>query len=110
MTLAQEIAARTLYGEARAEPEEGQRAVARVLVNRMRDGRWGKNLWSVCLWPFQFSCWLPRDPNLIQIAMLPAPQTPAAREQFKVRPSLINIDQASGYLGVYSAVISSGSR
>ena len=63
MIFAQEIAARTVFGEARGEPEEGQRAVARVLVNRMRDGRWGKNLWSVCLWPFQFSCWLSRDPN-----------------------------------------------
>ena len=70
MTFAQEIAARTLYGEARGEPDEGQRGVARVLVNRMRDGRWGKSLGSVCLWPFQFSCWLSRDPNLKTIISL----------------------------------------
>ena len=71
MTFAQEIAARTLYGEARGETDPGQSAVARVLVNRMRDGRWGNTLTTVCMWPFQFSCWLPRDPNLKKIISLP---------------------------------------
>jgi len=64
MTWQIEVAARTLAQEARGEPIEGQRAVAWVMRNRIRDGRWGKNLASVCLWRGQFSGWyMPRDPN-----------------------------------------------
>lgn len=59
-----ETAARTLWQEARGEPLAGQRAVAHVLWNRVRDGRWGSNLATVCLWRAQFSGWLsPADPN-----------------------------------------------
>jgi len=56
-------AARTLWQEARGEPKEGQRAVAHVLWNRVRSGRWGETLASVCLWRAQFSGWSPIDPN-----------------------------------------------
>jgi spore germination cell wall hydrolase CwlJ-like protein len=53
------VPARTIYGEARGEGSPGMEAVAHVLVNRVADGEWGKSLNSVCLWPYQFSCWLP---------------------------------------------------
>lgn len=56
-------AARTLYQEARGETLPGQQAVAHVLVNRMKDGRWGKTLGEVCLWHMQFSGWRNVDPN-----------------------------------------------
>jgi cell wall hydrolase len=65
---AEEIAVRTLYGEARGETHDGQRAVAHVLLNRVRDGRWGKTLATVCLARMQFSCWNPSDPNREHIA------------------------------------------
>lgn len=65
MTFALEIAARTIWQEARGEPEEGQRAVARVIVNRLRDGRWGGSLASVCMWRKQFSGWNDDDPNRV---------------------------------------------
>ncbi len=55
MSYSHETAARTLYGEARGEPEEGRRAVAHVFVNRYRDGRWGGSLGEVCQWPAQFA-------------------------------------------------------
>ncbi len=71
MTFSRDIAARTLYGECRGEPEEGQRAVAAVLVNRVKDGRWGPNLAAVCLAPAQFSCWGSKDPNRMILARLP---------------------------------------
>jgi N-acetylmuramoyl-L-alanine amidase len=58
-----DIAARTLWCEARGEIEIGQRAVAAVLVNRMKNGRWGSSLSSVCLWPWQFSSWNTQDSN-----------------------------------------------
>jgi N-acetylmuramoyl-L-alanine amidase len=70
MTFDEQIAARTMWGEARGEPDDGQRAVAHVLVNRMRDGRWGANLASVCLSPSQFSCWGAFDPNRKKMAAL----------------------------------------
>jgi len=56
-----DIAARTVYGEARGEPPEGRLAVARVIVNRYRAG--SISLQAVCEKPFQFSCWNKDDPN-----------------------------------------------
>ena len=70
MTFDEHIAIRTLYGEARGEPEEGQRAIAHVLLNRLREGRWGKTLAAVCLARFQFSCWNASDPNRERMAAL----------------------------------------
>lgn len=70
MTFALDIAARTLWSEVRGETEDGQRAVAAVIVNRLEDGRWGQNLAAICLAPYQFSCWMPNDPNLRAIANL----------------------------------------
>jgi N-acetylmuramoyl-L-alanine amidase len=70
MTFEEQIAVRTLFGEARGEPEEGQRAIAHVLLNRLRDGRWGKTLATVCLARLQFSCWNASDPNREIIAAI----------------------------------------
>ncbi|MGQ9371949.1 cell wall hydrolase [Azospirillum sp. ST 5-10] len=68
-----EIVARTLWGEARGQGHKGMEAVACVIRNRATHPRW----WSrnkaddipddtfsaVCLDPWQFSCWLAKDPN-----------------------------------------------
>ena len=63
-----ETAARTVYGEARGESYDGQSAVANVIVNRYKNpGRWGHSLRSVCLKPYQFSCWNSNDPNARKI-------------------------------------------
>lgn len=66
-----QIAARTIWAEARGEPEDGQSAVAHVLWNRLRDGRWGKSLATVCLSPMQFSCWNASDGQRVRMAALP---------------------------------------
>lgn len=71
MTFDDQIAVRTLYGEARGEPEEGQLAVAHVLLNRHKSGRWGPTLAAVCLARLQFSCWNASDPNRELMAVLP---------------------------------------
>lgn len=63
MTFSDEVAIRTLWQEARGEGAEGLNAVAHVILNRMRDGRWGGTAASVCLWRSQFSGWLSTDPN-----------------------------------------------
>lgn len=63
-----DILARTLYGEARGEPLNGMEAVATVVMNRVRRGGWfGKDVISVCLKPYQFSCWNKGDPNFSKI-------------------------------------------
>ena len=61
-----QTAARTVWGEARGEPFLGKVAVAHVLLNRQRAGRWfsGDSLSSTCLKSKQFSCWNTNDPNL----------------------------------------------
>ena len=60
-----EIVAKTIFGEARGEPDEGKQAVANVIKNRV-DSRilwWGTTFRSVCLAPRQFDCWDADDPN-----------------------------------------------
>ena len=61
---AQEIMARTIWGEARGEGAAGMIAVACVILNRAaRPGWWGHDVVSVCLKRRQFSCWNADDPN-----------------------------------------------
>lgn len=68
--------ARTLWGEARGEEDVGMSAVAQVVMNRCaaakvymaKHGRahplYGDGTpASACKVPYQFSCWLPSDPN-----------------------------------------------
>ena len=56
------LLAATAWGEARSEGEEGMRAVAHVMVNRV-GARFGDDLKSVILAPKQFSAWNLGDPN-----------------------------------------------
>lgn len=63
MTFSDQIAIRTLWQEARGESNQGQRAVAHVLLNRLKNGHWGPTLAHVCLSHAQFSGWLTTDPN-----------------------------------------------
>lgn len=63
-----DILARTLYGEARGEYDQGGLAaliaVANVIMNRFKKGgKYGQTVTEVCLKPRQFSCWNLNDPN-----------------------------------------------
>ena len=49
--------ATTLVGEALNQGDEGMRAVAWVIKNRMVDPRWPDDCEKVCLQKYQFSCW-----------------------------------------------------
>lgn len=65
MTEDSDTLARTIWGEARGEGNDGMRAVACVVLNRVKlPGWWGHTIHEVCLHPFQFSCWNDDDPNL----------------------------------------------
>lgn len=56
------LLAATTWAEARSEGEDGMRAVAHVIVNRV-GARFGDNLETVILSPKQFSSWNLGDPN-----------------------------------------------
>lgn len=64
-----DILARTLWGEARGEGSEGMKAVACVILNRVKIAKdkngywWGSNIIQVCQKPYQFSAWNRADPN-----------------------------------------------
>lgn len=60
-----DVMARTLFGEARGEPQDGQVAVAWTIVNRWRSGKWfgALSIAGVCQKRKQFSCWNPDDPT-----------------------------------------------
>lgn len=57
-----QLLAATIWGEARSEGEDGMRAVAHVMMNRV-GSRFGENLETVILTPYQFSVWNRGDPN-----------------------------------------------
>ncbi|MBC7769489.1 MAG: cell wall hydrolase [Phycisphaerales bacterium] len=56
------LLAATIWGEARSEGEDGMRAVAHVMLNRV-GSRFGENLETVIMSPYQFSVWNRGDPN-----------------------------------------------
>lgn len=59
-----DILARTVWGEDRGGGMEGMAAIANVVLNRVNHpGWWGDTIVSVCLKPWQFSCWNHGDPN-----------------------------------------------
>ncbi len=49
------LLAAIVYCEAGAEPYDGQLAVANVVLNRLRTGKWGSTLESVIYAPYQFT-------------------------------------------------------
>lgn len=58
--------ARTLWGEARGEDDEGMKAVCCTIINRFNSKKWysGKTIAETCTKPWQYSCWNKNDPNL----------------------------------------------
>lgn len=60
-----EIMARTIYGEARSEPDDGMLAVGETIMNRLRTNYRGAfSVNDVVLSRLQFSSWNSNDPNL----------------------------------------------
>lgn len=72
---------RTAWGEARGETDEGIAAVCWTVKNRstiaLHDNNpkpywWGETVAEVCLKSYQYSCWLPSDPNRVKMMALSA--------------------------------------
>lgn len=66
-----QIMALTIYAEARGESKEGRIAVGSVIMERVDHRKWdGDTIEEVCLMPYQFSCYLPADPNYPALRMI----------------------------------------
>lgn len=59
--------ARTLYGEAKPHDIQDATAIACVVMNRVALPNWPDDVESVCIQPYQFSCWNTSDPNRARI-------------------------------------------
>ena len=70
-----ECLATAVYFESKGEPLDGQLAVAQVIVNRVEDGRFGRDICAVVKAPKQFS--------FVKGNMLPEPTNRAAWETAK---------------------------
>jgi hypothetical protein len=68
-----DVLARTLYGEARGEGQEGMAAVGHVVLNRVAAvSWWGRDVIGVCQKPWQFSCWNLNDRNRAELLRVSA--------------------------------------
>lgn len=100
-------AGKTLYGECRGEPLDGQLAVAWNLKNRLRDGRWGSTIGAVCLWHNQYSCWRSDDPNFQKMCRLPD-DDPVLAKMVQIMESVMasDDDPTEGALFYYARTLS----
>ena len=60
---------RTIAFEASGEPDEGKAAVALVILNRKRSGRWGDNIKDVVMHPWQFEPWMTRRKEMEKLSL-----------------------------------------
>ncbi len=59
---------RTIAFEASDEPEEGKAAVAHVILNREKSGRWGESIKDVVTRPWQFEPWMTRRKQMVELS------------------------------------------
>lgn len=55
--------ARTVYGEAEPFDTVDAKAIAHVILNRVKLPNWPNSIEAVCLQPYQFSCWNADNPR-----------------------------------------------
>ncbi len=70
---------RTIAFEAGEEPDEGKAAVAHVVLNRERSGRWGSTIKEVVTRPWQFEPWMTRRKEIGRLSPLDPLYRDAAR-------------------------------
>jgi spore germination cell wall hydrolase CwlJ-like protein len=70
---------RTIAFEASGETEDGKAAVAHVILNRQRSGRWGDTIKAVVTHPWQFEPWMTRRKELKRLSQKDPRYRSAAR-------------------------------
>ena len=76
---------RTIAFEASGEPEEGKAAVAHVILNRKKSGRWGDNIKDVVTRPWQFEPWTTRRTEMEQLS----PDDPRYQDAARIAEGVI---------------------
>jgi conjugal transfer mating pair stabilization protein TraG len=77
---------RTIAFEAGEEPDEGKAAVAHVVLNRERSGRWGESIREVVTRPWQFEPWMTRRKQMVALA----PNDPRYRDAARIADAVLS--------------------
>ncbi len=77
---------RTIAFEAGEEPDEGKAAVAHVVLNRERSGRWGESVREVVTRPWQFEPWMTRRKQMVALS----PSDPRYRDAARIADAVLS--------------------
>lgn len=76
---------RTIVFEASGETEEGKAAVAHVVLNRRRSGRWGDTIKDVVTQPWQFEPWMTRRREMERLS----PDDPRYKDAARIADAVL---------------------
>jgi spore germination cell wall hydrolase CwlJ-like protein len=77
---------KTIAFEAADEADEGKAAVAHVILNRKRSGRWGDNIKDVVTRPWQFEPWMTRRTEMEKLS----PDDPRYEDAARIADAVLN--------------------
>lgn len=86
---------RTIVFEASGESEEGKAAVAHVILNRVRTGRWGITVKDVVTHPWQFEPWMTKRTQIETLS----PSDPSYRDAARIADGVLSGAQADPTAG-----------
>jgi conjugal transfer mating pair stabilization protein TraG len=77
---------RTIAFEAGDEPDEGKAAVAHVVLNRAKTGRWGDTIKEVVTRPWQFEPWMTRRKEIGRLS----PNDPRYKDAARIADAVLS--------------------
>jgi spore germination cell wall hydrolase CwlJ-like protein len=77
---------RTIAFEAGEEPDEGKAAVAHVVLNRTKSGRWGDTIKEVVTRPWQFEPWMTRRKEIGRLS----PNDPLYKDAERIADAVLS--------------------
>jgi conjugal transfer mating pair stabilization protein TraG len=77
---------RTIAFEAGEEPDEGKAAVAHVVLNRTKTGKWGDSIKEVVTRPWQFEPWMTRRKQMQSLS----PSDPLYQEAARIADAVLS--------------------
>ena len=77
---------RTIAFEAGEEPDEGKAAVAHVVLNRERSGRWGESIKKVVTRAWQFEPWMTKRKQMVSLS----PNDPRYRDAARIADAVLS--------------------
>ena len=83
--MGQDLMARTILGEAANQGPQGQAAVGWTVLNRLRDGRYGKGLEGVIKKDWAYEPWMTREDELMAIS----PDSPEYKSAYELSGQIL---------------------